>query len=122
MRCFIHTSVEAIAACRRCGKGMCENCSAYSGHSGICPECRRDDFIKEAAEKRKQIADLEHKVTWNIVKTVFLFWTLVFLFIGIYRHSKFKKEISALQERVAVLDGEINRLGEFIKTHGKQFV
>ena len=47
MRCFIHGSKEAIAACRKCGKGMCDDCSAYSGHTGICPACRRDEFVAE---------------------------------------------------------------------------
>ena len=58
MRCFIHTNVEAIAACRQCGKGMCENCSAYSGHTGICPECRRNEFIAEVNTKQARVEEL----------------------------------------------------------------
>ena len=26
---------------------MCGNCSAYTNHSGICPKCRRTEFIQE---------------------------------------------------------------------------
>lgn len=122
MRCFIHTNVEAIAACRRCGKGMCENCSAYSGHTGVCPECRRNDFIAEVNEKKAKVAELDSKIKWNIAKTVLLFWTVIFLFLGIYRHCKMKDEMTALNERIAKLDAEIKRLSAFIQTHGKEFV
>ena len=59
MKCFIHNEVEAIAACRKCGKGMCQDCSAYSGHTGICPECRRQEFILEATQKKARIVELE---------------------------------------------------------------
>ena len=47
MKCFIHINDEAIAVCKKCGKAMCGNCSAYTNHSGICPECVREDYIKE---------------------------------------------------------------------------
>lgn len=121
MRCFIHTDVEAIAACRKCGKGMCSNCSAYSGHTGICPECRRNEFILEAATKRNRVVALEKEIKWNIAKTVLLFWTLYFLFAGIYEHSKMKKELETLNQRIDVLDKEIIRLGNYMHTDGKEF-
>ena len=47
MKCFIHINDEAVAVCKQCGKAMCGNCSAYTNHSGICPECRRTEFIQE---------------------------------------------------------------------------
>lgn len=121
MRCFIHNSVEAIAACRRCGKGMCSNCSAYSGHTGICPECRRNDFIVEATGKRQRVAQLQKDIKWNIAKTVLLFWTLYFLFAGIYEHRKMKKELEALETRIETLDKEIKRLGDYMHTNGQEF-
>lgn len=40
MKCFIHEDREAIAVCKDCGKAMCRNCSAFTNHSGLCPECR----------------------------------------------------------------------------------
>ena len=121
MRCFIHNDVEAIAACRRCGKGMCSNCSAYSGHTGICPECRRNDFIEEARSKRQRVAQLQKDIKWNIAKTVLLFWTLYFLFAGIYEHRKMKKELEALETRIETLDKEIKRLGDYMHTNGQEF-
>ncbi len=121
MRCFIHTNIEAIAACRRCGKGMCENCSAYSGHTGICPECRREDFIKEVAQIKTQAEELSKKITYNIVKTVFLFWTIVFIFVGIYRHSTMKEQKAKMENRIDVLEKEIEKLSQYVKTNGKEF-
>lgn len=55
MRCFIHPQTEAIAVCKRCGKAMCDDCSSYSGHSGICPECRLNEFRMEEDLLKKKI-------------------------------------------------------------------
>ena len=101
---------------------MCENCSAYSGHTGICPECRRNEFIAEVNTKQARVEELDSKIIWNIVKTVLLCWTIVFLFVGIYRHCKMKDEIAELKARIEKLNAEITRLSRFIQTHGKEFV
>ncbi len=61
MKCFIHLAQEAVAACKYCGKGMCANCSAYSNHSGVCPECRKKEFERELTE-------LNSAIKWDIVK------------------------------------------------------
>lgn len=50
MKCFIHPDSEAVAVCKRCGKAMCIDCSSYSEHSGICPECRREEFERECTD------------------------------------------------------------------------
>lgn len=47
MKCFMHPDVEAIATCKKCGKAMCANCSAYSNHSGICPQCKMEEYQAE---------------------------------------------------------------------------
>lgn len=47
MKCFMHPDVEAIATCKKCGKAMCANCSAYSNHSGICPQCKMEEYKSE---------------------------------------------------------------------------
>lgn len=121
MKCFIHNEVEAVAACRKCGKGMCQDCSAYSGHTGICPECRRQEFILEATQKKARIVELEKKRKWNIAKTVLLFWTLHFLYTGVRDHCRMKKELESLRTRVATLDTEIARLTKHMQTNGKEF-
>lgn len=43
----MHPDVEAIATCKKCGKAMCANCSAYSNHSGICPQCKMEEYQSE---------------------------------------------------------------------------
>lgn len=47
MKCFMHPDVEAIATCKKCGKAMCANCSAYGNHSGICPQCKMEEYQAE---------------------------------------------------------------------------
>ncbi len=44
MNCFIHPAKEASSVCKKCGKAMCINCSAYSNHSGICPACKKEEY------------------------------------------------------------------------------
>ena len=72
MKCFIHFEEEAVAACRNCGKGMCANCSAYSNHSGICPECRKKEFEQKVASLGQNKKDR----IWTIVK-----WSLLCVFV-----------------------------------------
>ena len=79
MKCFIHHNKEAIAACKKCGKGMCEDCSAYSGHSGICPECRREDFIEDRIQLLNEAADYKKGMVMNVVWSVLLCWTVIAL-------------------------------------------
>lgn len=75
MNCFIHPHKAAIATCTRCGKAMCENCSAYSGHSGICPECRNDEYKRERAAL---IDERKSKIRWIVFEAVICALIVVF--------------------------------------------
>ena len=63
MKCFVHMDKEAIAVCKVCGKAMCSECSAYSNHSGICPECRKVQLEKErkSLEINMVVTELERE-------------------------------------------------------------
>lgn len=106
MRCFIHNEAEAVATCKRCGKAMCAKCSAYSGHSGICPECRKDDFIAERSRLNNRAETIKKEIFWNRVK-MFLVLTIP---VMLYRNGKLKKENESINERVKVLTAEIDKL------------
>ena len=75
MNCFIHPHKAAVATCKRCGKAMCENCSAYSGHSGICPECRIDEYKRERAAL---IDERKSKIRWIVFEAVICALIVVF--------------------------------------------
>lgn len=72
MKCFIHLNDEAISVCKKCGKAMCMNCSAYSDHSGICPECRREEFIVESNNLNRLLNSNKNSIIINIVFAVLL--------------------------------------------------
>ena len=73
MKCFIHMHEEALAVCNRCGKAMCASCSAYSGHKGICPECRRNEFIAERKERQKKVrSHLSNMIGYTIAAILFI--------------------------------------------------
>lgn len=110
MKCFIHTNKEAIAACRKCGKGMCEECSSYSGHSGICPECRKEELIQERNQKQYLAQEERSARGWSIFWLVLTFWTIIGLIWNVVRIFQHNNEIEKLDSRVAVLNKEIKRL------------
>lgn len=126
MGCFIHRGAEAVANCKRCGKAMCEDCSAYSGHTGICPSCRKTEFEQERA---RLLSDREQRrksvIRWGVFSVLLVAvtiaacvlaesaWLLVLLLIGIFpavRIPRNVKAIGKIDERVAFLTGEIDKL------------
>ena len=125
MNCFIHPHKAAVATCKKCGKAMCENCSAYSGHSGICPECRNDEYKRERAAL---IDERKSKIRWIafeavIIALVVLFTLLMIIEVGaamlvfliaalipvpfIVRNAK---RLKAIKERLTFVEGEIAKL------------
>ena len=118
MKCFVHIQEEAVAACRKCGKGMCANCSAYSGHSGVCPECRKKEFEKEVSRLSKE----NHNLKWEIFKaaagTILLCWTIIFGIInGVKWHKRVKLRDSN-EARIAKLKTEIDKLNNVLVSRG----
>ena len=126
MKCFIHLNDEAISVCKKCGKAMCMNCSAYSNHSGICPECRREEFIKERNDLNIALSRNKSSVTKCIavavvisvlaivlaivISPILLGGLLVNLICGINILS-LKNRRKPIEARIAYLTGEIDKLG-----------
>lgn len=126
MKCFIHVSREAISVCRKCGKAMCADCSSYSQHSGICPECRRDEFIKERAslqnslrENRRSIVLYCIAIVLSIALAIWLLVDVIGKWGGIFfvATAGFGIKVAVLFvrrkpmiERVNYLTGEIDKL------------
>ena len=111
MKCFIHSALEAVAACKTCGKGMCSNCSAYSGHTGICPMCRLEEFERgyayKKSERKRAIAGI---VIWAIFSILILFAEpLVSVITGILMIVNIIKTVS-LSNDMKMLQTEINKL------------
>ena len=80
MNCFIHPHKAAVATCKRCGKAMCENCSAYCGHSGECPECRNADYKRERAAL---IDERKSKIRWIVFEAVIIALVVLFTLLMI---------------------------------------
>lgn len=125
MNCFIHPHKAAVATCKRCGKAMCENCSAYCGHSGECPECRNADYKRERAalidERKSKIRRIVFEAVIIALVVLFTLWMiieagaamLVFLIAAlilvpfIVRNAK---RLKAIKERLTFVEGEIAKL------------
>jgi len=125
MKCFIHLTDEAVAVCKKCGKAMCGNCSAYSGHSGICPECRRNEFIFEKQGKEAELKKNKSKTLFNLFITVLIAVIAIVLGIAVHyalfiilagslffgiKAIKLKVRRKPIEERINYLTGEIDKL------------
>ena len=125
MNCFIHPHKAAVATCKRCGKAMCENCSAYSGHSGECPECRNADYKRERAAL---IDERKSKIRWTVFEAVICALIVVFTLAMIFEMGaealialvlalipvpfivRNAKRLKAIKERLTFVEGEIAKL------------
>lgn len=125
MNCFIHPHKAAIATCTRCGKAMCENCSAYSGHSGICPECRNVEYKRE---RMSLIGERTSKRRWIVFEAVICALIVVFTLAMIPEMGatalialvialipvpfivRNAKRLKAIKERLTFVEGEIAKL------------
>ena len=125
MNCFIHPHKAAVATCKRCGKAMCENCSAYSGHSGICPECRNADYKRERAAL---IDERKSKIRWIVFEAVIIALVVLFTLLMIIEAGaamlvfliaalipvpfivRNAKRLKAIKERLTFVEGEIAKL------------
>ena len=125
MNCFIHPHKAAVATCKRCGKAMCENCSAYCGHSGECPECRNADYKRERAAL---IDERKSKIRWIVFEAVIIALVVLFTLLMIIEagaamlvfliaalilvpfivHNA--KRLKAIKERLTFVEGEIAKL------------
>lgn len=125
MNCFIHPHKAAVATCKRCGKAMCENCSAYSGHSGVCPECRNDEYKRERAAL---IDERKSKIRWIVFEAVIIALVVLFTLLMIIEAGaamlvfliaalilvpfivRNAKRLKAIKERLTFVEGEIAKL------------
>lgn len=125
MNCFIHPHKAAVATCKRCGKAMCENCSAYSGHPGICPECRNDEYKRERAAL---IDERKSKIRWIVFEAVIIALVVLFTLLMIIEAGaamlvfliaalipvpfivRNAKRLKAIKERLTFVEGEIAKL------------
>ena len=119
MKCFIHGAREAVATCKQCGKAMCGDCSAYSGHTGICPACRRDEFRAEVVRNTKTRKDLIGSIVGSVISGVFLcFLLFIPTIIAIFKIIGAVKERKRLAERNEYLCAEIAKLDKALTQGG----
>lgn len=126
MKCFIHLNDEAISVCKICGKAMCMNCSAYSNHTGICPECRRTEFINERNNLNIELSRNKKSVIKCVILAIVISVLAVVLAIAIspitliglalnlvfvFRILLLLKRRRPIEDRIAYLTGEIDKLG-----------
>lgn len=114
MKCFIHGGREAVATCRQCGKGMCSDCSAYTGHKGICPACMLDDYKEELMRNE----DEYRSCGWAIVGWSFVCLTVIGILFGVPKIICRSLDRKKLKKRNDFLVGEIRKLEKALRQGG----
>ena len=64
---------------------MCADCSSYSQHSGICPECRCDEFIKERTSLQKRLSDNMRSIVLSSIVVVLLIALAIWLIVAVHK-------------------------------------
>ena len=119
MKCFIHGAKEAVAVCMQCGKAMCSNCSAYNGHTGICPECRKEGFLREIIRLKDKDKNWGKVVAKRWCLTILFSWTIIGLIIGICTIIASEEEREKDRKRIEFLQGEVLKLEKATISHGE---
>lgn len=83
----MHLHNDAVSICKNCGKAMCVNCSAYTGHSSLCTVCLK---IIQENELRGRINVRTSAQNGRIAGA--------------------SSKIEALTQRINYLQGEINKI------------
>lgn len=118
MKCFNHPYEEAISVCKICGKAMCAKCSAYSGHNGVCPQCRKSGFEQEVARLKVDIAELKWPIIGWAFVTIAFCWTIIGAIIGGVNWYSRVQEKRQCEERIELLNKQIQYLDEQLLNRG----
>lgn len=123
MKCFNHPYEEAISVCKICGKAMCSRCSAFSGHNGVCPQCRKVGFQKEIKSLEIKIKQLKWPIIGWAFVTIAFCWTIIGALVGgIKWHNRLKTKKS-YETRLAELNKHVQYLDNQLLNRGtNQFV
>ncbi|MBQ8291342.1 MAG: hypothetical protein IJX88_02370 [Clostridia bacterium] len=118
MKCFIHSGREAVATCRFCGKAMCSDCSAYTGHTGECPVCKKQEYEVELQSNKSRLKLLPWSIFGAIFWGLLLCWTVIGLIVGIVKVIKCVREHKRLVNRNQYLSEEIAKLNRALSQGG----
>ena len=65
MKCYVHTSVDAIGVCKACQKGLCRECAVDAGHAITCKgNCESIAADYEASRKRTSVTYQTATTSW----------------------------------------------------------
>lgn len=97
MKCFNHKERDAVAICKYCGKGLCEECAVQIDDVISCKgKC------EEKVRKQNELIDTSEKLTIKTKKNVtqsyygsaFLAFIVGVFFIGIVLYEDFPEELN----------------------------
>lgn len=86
MRCYTHSSKDAVAVCKHCGKGVCTDCGQDTGHGVACSrDCAHDiDQVRLLASRLRQAYGVGIKPPLPASVPTYFFFGLILLLTGFY--------------------------------------
>ncbi|SHN55480.1 hypothetical protein [Desulfovibrio litoralis] len=94
MKCCNHTTIDAVAACKSCGRGLCSECADVYDIP-TCPKCFAKQKEQELCECKDNISNTCQDMKYGSMRAllsivwhgIFLSWGLLILFNALY-HGK----------------------------------
>ena len=91
MECFNHNGVAAVAVCKNCFRGVCEDCAADVGNGIACrgacePRVIEANEVQEVSKKiarRSEAILMRSRMTYTVLATMMVVIGLVPILIGL---------------------------------------
>jgi hypothetical protein len=94
---------------------MCADCSSYSGHSGICPQCRKKELENNLVSKSREVDELKWPIIGWTIFAIGLCWTIIGgIYGGVKAYNRASEKRDAEAEMV-FLKKEIDKLNRALK-------
>lgn len=92
MKCYNHTNIDAVGACKQCNKGICHLCASDLGHGLACKDKHEGDvnFLNDLIDRSRKTIAIQPKST-IVGNLSWLFMSLIFIGFGFYREDLFLK-------------------------------
>lgn len=77
-KCTVHTGVQAVQLCTRCGAPVCETCMfTFPGNVHLCPECATSSDKKLSGTRKKRLY-------WSLGLAIWCTIGMALLFSGVF--------------------------------------
>ena len=83
MKCYYHTSVDAVAICKNCSRGVCQECAAEVGNGIACKSrCETEVEAINRMISRNKTAYQRTRAAYSRNAVIYLMLAAIFIALG----------------------------------------